>query len=140
MKKKPFRFFWEVDPFDEWDSMTKKLFTGFPEIGPDFPVDVADSGNKIIIRADLPGFEKKDVSVRMVDNRLIIDAEQSKESKDIGDNYFRRERRYGSFHREIQLPEEVNDNMANAEMKNGVLTIEIPKVKSKVKGKKIKIK
>ncbi|MCD6477849.1 MAG: Hsp20/alpha crystallin family protein [Candidatus Aenigmarchaeota archaeon] len=150
MAKKPIRFFWEDDPWDDLSRIHEDIHRfmrdmwSVPDIsvgfGSTFPVDIAEKKDKIVVTADLPGVDKENVSVRIVDNKLIIDAEQSEEEKEVDKNYLRQERRYGKFHREILLPIEVEEDEAKAEMKNGVLKIEIPKKeKSKRRGKEIKI-
>ena len=150
MGRKPFRFFWEDDAWDELNNlhrdvhrMMNEFWRGVPEMSfsRSFPVDVSETDKEIIVKADLPGVEKENVSLRVEDNRLIIDVEHSEEKREEKENFFRQERRYGSLHREILLPVEVDEENAEAEMKNGVLTVRFPKKdEAKRKGKEIKIK
>lgn len=139
-KRSPFRFFWEEDPWDTWGKMMRDFSRGFSFMGSEFPVDVSETEDKVIVRADLPGVKKENVSARILDNVLIIDAEQKEEKREEKENYFRQERRYGKFHREIPMPFEVDEEKTKARMKDGVLTIEIPKKEeAKKKGKEIKV-
>ena len=141
MARRPFKFFWEEDPWSSWENMMKDFMRSFSSFGSEFPVDVSETEDKIIVRADLPGINKKDVSVRIYENTLIIEAEQKESKVEEKENYFRQERRYGKFYREIPLPVEVDENRTTARMKDGVLTVEIPKKKKgKKKGKEITIR
>ncbi|MCD6368147.1 MAG: Hsp20/alpha crystallin family protein [Candidatus Aenigmarchaeota archaeon] len=141
MARRPFKFFWEEDPWGSWENMMKDFMRSFSTFGPEFPVDVSETEDKIIVRADLPGINKKDVSVRIYENTLIIEAEQKESKVEEKENYFRQERRYGKFYREIPLPVEVDENRTTARMKDGVLTVEIPKKKKgKKKGKEITVR
>ena len=136
-RRRPFNFFWEDEP---WDRMIGDLSRGFSSMGSGFPVDMSETEEKVIIRADLPGIEKKNVSARIVDNTIVIDAEQQEEEREEDEDYFRQERRYGKLHREIPLPVEVDDDKVEARMEDGVLTIEVPKKeKNKRKGREVKI-
>jgi len=110
------------------------------DMGSGIAVDISETDDDVIVKADLPGIEKKNVSLRIVDGALIIEAEQSEELKEEEENFFRQERSYGKFYREVPLPVEVEEDNATAEMKDGVLTVKLPKKeKSKKKGKEIKI-
>jgi len=149
---RPFRFFWEDDPWSELDRMhanihrmMREFWRGMPEIsvgvGRAFPIDMWETKDKLVIKANLPGVDKKNVSIRILGNELEISAEQSEEKRDVGENYFRQERVYGSYYRVIPLPVEVDEKKATAKMENGVLTIELPKKKKEIKkGKEIKVK
>ncbi len=136
MSRRPFRFFWEDDSWSPWDEFDR--FSGGSLSG--VPVDVVESEESITVEANLPGFDKKNVSIRVMENRLVIDAEQSGEEREVKENYFRQERICDKVHREIALPEEIEEDKAEARMDNGVLVVELPKKeKTKKKGKELKI-
>ena len=142
MRKKtnPFRFFWEDDPWMRWDKTMRDFGREIFSMGSGIAVDISETDDDVIVKADLPGIEKKNVSLRIVDSALIIEAEQSEELREEEENFFRQERSYGKFYREVPLPVEVEEDNATAEMKDGVLTVKLPKKeKSKKKGKEIKI-
>ncbi|MCD6399004.1 MAG: Hsp20/alpha crystallin family protein [Candidatus Aenigmarchaeota archaeon] len=142
MRKKtnPFRFFWEDDPWGRWDRTMRDFGREIFNMGSGIAVDISETDDDVIVKADLPGIEKKNVSLRIVDSALIIEAEQSEELREEEENFFRQERSYGKFYREVPLPVEVEEDNASAEMKDGVLTVKLPKKeKSKKKGKEIKI-
>jgi HSP20 family protein len=94
-------------------------------------IDLSDSKNEYVIEADLPGVKESDVSVSVSKDKVLSikgKRESKEEHKDR--NYYRMERSYGSFEREIALPEVCDYNKVNASFHDGVLSIRIPKVKS----------
>jgi HSP20 family protein len=92
-----------------------------------FALDLSEDDNSFIVRATLPGFTQEDVNVEVNDGVLTISA-QHDEEEDKGERYFRRERRWGSVQRQIVLPSPVEEDRATAELKDGVLTLRMPKV------------
>jgi HSP20 family protein len=89
-------------------------------------VEVIERDNQLIVRADLPGMSKDDVQVDIDDNSLIIRGERKTEHEENEEGYYRSERSYGSFYRQIPLPSGVDTEQANAEFRNGVLEITLP--------------
>lgn len=90
-------------------------------------VDIYENDDQIIVKADLPGVEKKDIHVDVKNDVLTIRGERSSESESKKQNYYRRERTLGKFERSLTLPSEVDTEKINASYKDGVLKIEIPK-------------
>ena len=90
-------------------------------------VDIYDEESKIVIKADLPGVKKEDVNIDVDNGILTLKGERTFEKETKEKNYYRRESSYGSFKRSFSLPENVNTEMIKAELKDGVLTIEIEK-------------
>jgi HSP20 family protein len=136
----------EEDIFDELLRMRRRIerlmrslgsLASFEEIE-SFPVDISETENEIIVRADLPGFSKDEVSVNATENSLTIEAKHKEEKKERGEKYYTVERKFGSFRRVISLPVEVEPEKAMARMKDGVLEVILPK-KEKKKGKEIKV-
>ena len=135
-RKKPFRFFWEDVNWDPWEGFSNAM-----NMGNGIAVDMSETDDEVIVEANLPGIEKKNVSLKILGRRLTIDAEQEEETHEERENYFRQERRCGKMHRELTLPVEVKEDEADAEMKDGVLRVILPKKeKSKKKGKEIRLK
>jgi HSP20 family protein len=91
-------------------------------------VDVIDHDRDIMVKAELPGVDKKDVNLSLTDHTLTIRAETSKEEKQEEENYYRREISRGSFSRSVMLPETVDIDKASASFKDGILEIVLPKI------------
>jgi HSP20 family protein len=90
-------------------------------------VDIYETENELVLQADLPDINEKDLDVRVEHNVLTIRGERKLEQQVKEDNYLRIERTYGSFSRSFGLPNTVNTEAIKAEYKNGVLTVELPK-------------
>jgi HSP20 family protein len=101
-------------------------------------VDIYETGNSLVIKAELPGIDPKDVDVRVENATLTISGERKSE-KDVKEgNYHRVERSYGSFVRSFNLPPTVSSENVTAEYKDGVLTLNLAK-REEAKPKTIKI-
>jgi HSP20 family protein len=90
-------------------------------------VNVSDNSECIRVTADLPGLEKKDVTVAIDDDRLVLSGSRADEKEEKGRNWHRRERSSGEFRREVLLPCEIDANKSTATMHNGVLTVDLVK-------------
>ena len=102
------------------------------------PVDIYETENELVIKADLPDLEEKDIDVRIENNSLTIRGERKFEKDVNEDNYLRIERAYGSFMRSFSLPNTVSCESIRAEYRNGVLTLHMAK-REESKPKQIKI-
>lgn len=101
-------------------------------------VDVYETENELVIKADLPEINEKDLDVRVENNMLTIHGERKFEEKVKEENYLRVERTYGSFSRSFSLPNTVDPEKIHADYKNGVLTVELPK-RAESKPKQVKV-
>ena len=101
-------------------------------------VDVSETGEEIVVRAELPGLSKDDVELNLQDNVLTLKGEKKQENKEEKEDYHRVERSYGSFSRSFTLPAGVDPENVQASFKDGVLVIALPKVEE-AKQKKIEI-
>lgn len=101
-------------------------------------VDIYETEDELVVKADLPDVSEKDLDVRIENNTLTIRGERKFEKKVEEENYLRVERTYGSFSRSFSLPNTVNSEAIKAEYKNGVLTVELPK-RAESKPKQIKV-
>ena len=99
---------------------------------------MAEHDDAIVVKAELPGLNPDDIEVSVHGNTLTLSGEKKESSEDKGDNYYHVERRYGRFHRDVLLPAEVDAEKVEANYKDGVLTITVPKTEE-AKPKKIKI-
>ncbi|MCC5913379.1 MAG: Hsp20/alpha crystallin family protein [Balneolaceae bacterium] len=101
--------------------------------------DITEDDNEYIIKLDIPGMEKKDISVNFHDGRVTITGERKLEEKEEKKDFIRRERFYGSFYRSFTLPEKVKEEKIEASFKEGVLKLSLPKAEV-VKPKSITVK
>jgi HSP20 family protein len=101
-------------------------------------VDIYETENELVLKADIPDMNEKDLDIRVENNMLTIRGERKFEQKVKEDNYLRIERTYGSFSRSFGLPNTVNTESIKAEYKNGVLTVEMPK-RAESKPKQVKV-
>jgi len=106
-------------------------------------VDLIDEGSEYRLHAEMPGIKKEDINLEVGEDEIEISAETKEEKKE-GDEkkgYIRRERRYSKFYRKIPLPQPINSEKVEAELKDGVLTVRMPKVSPpEKKTKKVGVK
>jgi len=103
------------------------------------PVDVSETGDKVTVKAELPGMDTKDLDISLTGDILTIKGEKKSEREEKKENYHLVERSYGSFSRSLRLPAAVNADQIEAKFEKGVLTVTCPK-KEAVKPKAIEIK
>jgi HSP20 family protein len=107
-------------------------------------IDVEDTGDSFVVTADLPGFEKEDIDVRLSDQRLRIAAEHAEETTEEGESeddgrFVRQERHRSSMERVVRLPEPVDETSVSATFRNGVLTVTLAKAAPDESGRDIEI-
>lgn len=90
-------------------------------------VDVYEDDSKVVLKADLPGLEKKEIDVHVEDNILTLKGTKKREEEVKEKNFHRCERIYGTFERVFELASTVDAAHIKAEYKNGVLTVSLPK-------------
>ena len=101
-------------------------------------VDIYDRDEKFVIKAELPGVDKKDIHVDVKDHVLTLSGERSYENEEKDEKYHHKERAYGKFSRSFSLPDGLDNDKIAADYKDGVLTVEISKPEVK-KPKKITV-
>ena len=101
-------------------------------------VDIYETENELVLKADLPDVELKDLDLRVENQTLTIAGERKFEHKDQGKGFHRVERSYGNFARSFAVPNTFDTENINASFKNGVLTVSLPK-KEAAKPRQIKI-
>lgn len=112
---------------NEFDRMFERAFRRLPG-GPWEPsVDFFERGNELVLRAELPGVDPKDVDVTVTEDSVILKGELRHEDRVNRDGYYHSERRYGTFARQVALPAEVRPEAARADFRNGILEVTIPK-------------
>ncbi len=102
-------------------------------------VDVVEHDDSFVIEAELPGMNKDDIKISVTNDVLTIRGEKKIEKEDKKKNYHRTERSYGSFSRTFALPGNVKADKVDAEFKNGILTVTVPK-SEEAKPKQIDVK
>jgi HSP20 family protein len=149
----PSRYMDQFSAFrNEMDRLFESFFTGVPALSSlrqSFPAaqaltpawDVKETEKELVVKAELPGIDEKDVQLTIHDGVLSLRGEKKMERSDKHENYHLMERSYGSFQRSIRLPETVDEDKAEARFEKGVLTVTLPKRPESVKEqKKIEIK
>lgn len=113
--------------FEDFFGRTRALEETLRERGWLPPVDIYETEGEIILKADLPGVKKEDVSIEVKDNVLTLQGERKPEDVK-PENYYRMERSYGTFQRSFSLPSTVDQERIRARFRDGVLEIVLPKL------------
>ncbi len=90
-------------------------------------VDILETENEIVLKADIPGVDQKDIDIRLEDGTLTLKGERKFEKEDKEKGYHRIERGYGTFVRCFSVPESVDPDKVSADYKDGVLSVRLPK-------------
>ena len=131
-----------TNPFDDIEELFDRLSRQFDQMGHQFDrsgmmqstqlhdmaVDISDYDDKIVLSADLPGYEKSDISLSIANRTLTIEAKREMTEEHEEGEYLRRERSQQSARRTLRLPEMVDEEKASASYHNGVLTVTLPKM------------
>jgi HSP20 family protein len=145
--QRPYELGSDVDQlFDQFRSSFDELFWG-PRTSllasPDYRtplMDVVDLGDKYEMHVEMPGIKKEDISIEVTPTMVEICAEHEETSENKGKNWLRQERSSTDFYRSLELPEELKTGNVEAELKDGVLTLSLPKTEPKPKYETIKVK
>ena len=122
-----------------WWAPERRLFGGEAFIQPP-AIDVVDEKNEVVVKAEVPGLSKDDITVELTESSLIIRGEKKREKEVKEENYYRSEREYGSVYRSIELPVPVKPQDVKATFKDGVLEIRMPKTEvAKPKSVKVRV-
>jgi HSP20 family protein len=126
---------------DEMNRVLDSFFNRESSYGADWKpvVDVAETENDIVVKAEIPGIDPKDIDISITGDKLTLKGEKKEEKENTGKCFHRVESSYGSFKRVITLPASVDVDKVTAEGKNGLLEITLPK-KEESKAKKINVK
>jgi len=116
--------FFENSWMTPWDSDFGERFNGFSP-----RINLTERENELEVTAELPGLTEDDIDITLDRDALILKGEKKQETEDKSENHYRMERSYGRFSRTIPLPADVVDkDNVEAEFKNGILTITLPKL------------
>jgi HSP20 family protein len=127
-----------MDRLFEDSYVRPSLATSFGE-GMGTPVDMYQTDKDVVVKASLPGVKPEEVDISITGDVLNIEGEHKEEQEVKEKGYFRKELRYGTFSRSLQLPVAVKTDKADAVFENGVLTLTLPKAEE-AKPKQIKVK
>lgn len=130
------------EEIDRWfDEAARSAFSIFPsEWGNKIPkTEVYDSGDKLVVSAELPGVDKPDIDVRVYPTHVSIKAEKRQQNEVKAEDYYHSECYYGTISRNIPLPIEVDPDQAQADFTNGVLKLSLPKKGPADGGKKLEL-
>jgi len=140
-----------TNPFNEISHLFERMQSDFEEmartwseepevVSSSVRVDLEDKDDEFVLTAELPGFEKDDIDVRVTDRTLRLEAEHAEETEEEEEGeYVKRERHRASVARSISLPERVDADEISATFNNGVLTVRLPKSEPMTQGKQIEI-
>ena len=138
----------DMIPFDRrdrnmmraWDNFEKNFFGDWSGMMTGFRTDIIDKGDKYVLEAELPGFEKGDIHIDLDGDMLTIRAEHNSEEEKKHHKYVRQERSYSSYSRSFRIAD-VKPDEISAEYKNGVLELVMPKKEGNLpSGRSIEIK
>lgn len=111
----------------------------FDKVGWVPQIEVLQKNGQFMVRVDLPGLTKDDVKVEVTDELLTLSGERKEEKEEKGEGFYRSERSYGSFYRQLPLPEGAKTENATATFQNGVLEITIPAPQAEPSTRKVEI-
>ena len=122
------------------DAYTRRYDDDLTQRGEWFPpVDIYENGNdEIVLKAELPGLQREDISLRVENNTLTLHGERKRDTEIRQEQYHRVERSYGAFSRSFSLPSRIDTANVRAEFKEGVLSIKLP-VKAEAKPRQIEV-
>lgn len=115
--QRPSRSMFDVEPFSRGERGFAKALA----------VDIAERDKDFEVTAELPGMDEKDIDVKFADGVLTIKGEKKEETEEKQKDYYRSERSFGSFQRVFRVPDGVAADKIEANFKNGVLTVVLPK-------------
>ncbi len=128
-----------ADPFRFLDTAVNRLLNEPQATRPWMPsVDILENENELVLKADIPDVELKDIDIQIENGTLSLRGERKFEKNDEKSGYHRIERSYGTFERFFSLPETVDAEHVKADYKNGVLSVTLPK-KELAKPRQIKV-
>ena len=123
-----------------FDRLAASKWDDFPTLGDWSPsMDISETKDSLVAKVEVPGMEQKDIQISLQENLLTIKGEKRQEKEEKEEHYHRIERSYGAFTRSLRLPVAVDASKVTAAVKNGVLTVTLPKTPA-AKGTTIPVK
>jgi HSP20 family protein len=135
----PFERMRELMGFDPFEQMGRMVSGGGEQAWNFVPAfEVKETKDAYIFKADLPGVKESDLDITLTGDRLTVSGKRETEQQEESDRFYAYERSYGTFSRSFTLPEGVDANHCNAELKDGVLNLRLPKL-PEVQPKRIQV-
>lgn len=125
-----------LQPFTSLERLWGPSVTGFASLA----VDVSETDKAYTITAELPGVKETDVDVSVSDDMLVIKGRKEREREEKGKNRYLSERSFGAFQRMFTLPRDTDSSKIEARVKDGVLTVTVPKTAKKQETQKVEVK
>jgi len=132
-------FFSGLDPWSDFDALFRNVAAPLRGFGQFPPVNLHQTDKELIVEAEVPGVKENELNVEVKGDGVTISGERKTDKEIKEENFYSREFGYGKFSRFISFPVSVKEKEAKAELKNGTLTIHIPKAET-AKPKVIRIK
>lgn len=137
------RFFSPTNIWNDFDDLRDEMNLLFEDFGSQRiqaypPVNLWSDTDEAILKAELPGLNREDITITVQNNMLTLEGNRKLETLKEDEDYHRRERGYGNFKRTITLPFSVDNDMVTAKVSNGILTVNLPR-REEDKPKKISI-
>ena len=137
-----------LEPFREMDSLQREMNRLFDSLSPTIqsengktyipPAEITETAEAILLKLEIPGMEAKDIDIQATVNSVSVSGERKSVSRTDAPNKKRSEFRYGAFRRVIPLPIRIQNTKVNAEYKDGILHLNLPKAESE-KTKVVKV-
>ncbi len=150
IERRPFNYMMDMDRlFNQFRSNFEDLIwnprANFLNLSEEFrtpSMDVVDLGDKYQLTVEMPGMSREEINIEVTPNDVEISAEKKTEEEEKKKNWLKRERSATSFYRYLELPEELKTNDIDAQFKDGILTLTLPKVEPKPshESKKVKVR
>lgn len=121
----PFRAMRDVLRWDPFAEIAPRWFG--EEVGFSAAFEIKETEDAFVFKADLPGIKAEDLDVKLTQNRLTVSGKREAEKSEKGETFYTYERSYGSFSRSFTLPEGIENEKIGADLKDGVLTLTLPK-------------
>lgn len=109
-----------------WRMPFRRSLTDFQRLSVP-PVDIIEKDNAYEVTVDVPGFDEKDIEIKLINGTLCIKGERKSEKEEKKEDYYLSEREFGSFERRFELPEGIDSDKVEANLKKGVLTVTLAK-------------
>jgi HSP20 family protein len=124
-------------PFEKMQNAFRSMFSDIPEWFTGTPaVDVKKEPKEYVVKADMPGLTPDDIDINVEDNSLMISSSKEEEKEESDEGYLVKERRSSAFRRTFELPADADQDSIEADFKNGLLTLHVPRTGEEKAGRR----